>query len=72
MTPQELEKAVHAVYKTYKEEILREGDWFFNLDQITLNFYDYWGESPMTCTAYPAPDNMTDFSTMLATYTMKD
>ena len=68
MTPQELEKAVHAVYRAYKAEIDREGDWFFNLDEITLNFYDYEGERPMSCTAYPAPDNVTDFNTMLATF----
>ena len=68
MTPNELEKVVHAVYKAYKAEIDRDGDWVFNLDEITLNYYDYEGSSPMTCTAYPAPNNITDFCTILQTF----
>jgi len=61
MNYEELERAITLIWNTYKDEIIEEGDWFFNLDRHTLNFHDLEGRGVMTVTVYNAPDNRTIF-----------
>ena len=47
------------IYNSYKAEILREEDWFFNLDDWTLNFVVFKNFNCVEVLAYPVYDNMT-------------
>jgi len=38
MTLDQLKELAPKLFNAYKEEILTSGDWFFNLDDWTLNF----------------------------------
>ena len=57
----ELERAITLIWNTYKDEIIEEGDWFFNLDEHTLNFHDLEGRGIMTVSVYNAPNNKTNY-----------
>lgn len=62
MTTNELNKLkaiTKALVKDYKEEILEERDWFYNLDDFTLNVCDYDGQGVFGVTAYHVEDNTT-------------
>ena len=56
-----LQKMIELVLPVFKDEILSSGDWFFNLDDFTLN-YLHLGDGVVKVNAYSAKDNSTDFS----------
>lgn len=59
-TTKHLKKAVDILWNNFDEEIKREGDWFWNLKNWTINFIvepDY-----ESVTAYKAVDGKTNWS----------
>jgi len=42
---QRLSRVCDLLFKLNKEEILRDGDWWFGTDNYDFNFYD-WGDRP--------------------------
>jgi len=47
------------IFKSYKDEILEEYDWFFNLDDWTLNYVVDESETRVDIHAYEVIDNET-------------
>ncbi len=60
--------------RQYRHEILEERDWFYNLDDYTLNVCDYDGQGTFGVIAYHVKDNVTDWEhyTALNPMTEKD
>ena len=56
-----IQHAVELVWNAYKKEIIKEGDWWFNLDEHTLNFFDQENDGLMTVSVYDAPNNQTNY-----------
>ena len=56
-----IQRAVELVWNAYKQEITKEGDWWFNLDEHTLNFFDQENDGLMTVSVYDAPNNQTNY-----------
>ena len=56
-----IQRAVELVWNAYKKEIIKEGDWWFNLDEHTLNFFDQENDGLMTVSVYDAPNNQTNY-----------
>jgi hypothetical protein len=52
-----IKQSVQKVWDSYKHEIVESGDWFFNLDEHTLNFHDKDGL--ITVDIYQATNNQT-------------
>jgi hypothetical protein len=65
-----LQKMIELVLPVFKDEILSSGDWFFNLDDYTLN-YLHLGDGVIKVNAYSAKDNSTDFSDQVFSITFK-
>lgn len=40
-----LARVCHLLFKLNKEEILRDGDWWYGTDHYDINFFD-WGDEP--------------------------
>ena len=57
----DLKRATELIWETYKDEIIESGDWFFNLDEHTLNFFDQERDGLMTVSVYNAPNNKTNY-----------
>jgi hypothetical protein len=64
-----LDKIIGLVWNAYKTEIVKAGDWFFNLDNFTLNFVENTGFFDVI--AYSAPNNQTDWSNIANRMTIK-
>ena len=47
------------IFQSYKAEILKEEDWFFNLDDWTLNFVVFKNFNCVEVCAYEVYDNET-------------
>ena len=56
-----IQRAVELVWNAYTQEIIKEGDWWFNLDEHTLNFFDQENDGLMTVSVYDAPNNQTNY-----------
>ena len=65
----DLDKIIGLVWNAYKAEIVKTGDWFFNLDNFTLNFVENAGFFDVI--AYSAPNNQTDWSNIANRMTIK-
>jgi len=61
MNTDNLERAINLIWNAYKDEIIQEGDWWFNLDEHTLNFFDQERDGLMTVSVYNAPNNKTNY-----------
>jgi len=63
LTEDELSYCALKIAHAYREEIIRLGDWFFNLDEYTLNFIQS-ENSPSTyrVLAYEAEGSVTDWA----------
>jgi len=61
MNYEHLEKAITLIWNTYKDEIIESGDWWFNLDEHTLNFHDLEDRGIMTVSVYHASNNQTNY-----------
>jgi len=57
----DLKRATELIWETYKDEIIESGDWFFNLDEHTLNFHDQDRDGLMTVDIYQATNNQTNW-----------
>lgn len=64
-----LDKIIVLIWKAYSSEIKRAGDWFFNLDNFTLNYVENNGFYDVF--AYRAPNNETDWSDYALRMTLK-
>ena len=64
-----LDKIIGLIWNAYKAEIVKAGDWFFNLDNFTLNFVENTGFFDVI--AYSAPNNHTDWSNIANRMTIK-
>lgn len=65
-----LQKMIELLLPVFKDEILSSGDWFFNLDDFTLN-YLHLGNGVVKVNAYSVTDNQTNFSDEVFSITIK-
>jgi hypothetical protein len=68
-TGADLDKIIVLIWKAYKNDIVNAGDWFFNLDNFTLNYVENQGFYDVI--AYRAPNNQTDWSDFATRMTIK-
>jgi hypothetical protein len=61
LTNDQLRHIAGLVFNAYKQEIIKQGDWWFNLDEHTLNFFEQDNDGLMTVSVYDAPNNQTNY-----------